>query len=199
MDRLSTFSQNFKRSRFFITLIAMLFTTKVLSLNAFSEKFPLGSVNASQSDDSGERSFAVGDFKADEPSKLPTIKQVFKKDGKTKVIIFLPDPEVLLESELNTYRKFTNYANKINAQAISGKLHLETKSQNLAIAEVISDGSEQLEIVAPNYNEIMVGDTVKSMKKKIRQKIQLVKDINLEYRMLFLLQLQHQHQQLIYQ
>ena len=49
----------------------------------------------------------------------------------------------------------------------------------LAIAEVLEDGTDQLKIVDPKYNEIMVGDTVKSLKKVIRQKVQLVRNISL--------------------
>ena len=90
-----------------------------------------------------------------------------------------------MESELNTYRQFANYNEKYKAKARSGKLLLQTRSSHLAIAEVLEDGTNQLEIVDPKYNEIMVGDTVKSLKKVIRQKVQLVRDISLQYRKLF--------------
>ena len=163
----------------------MLFTTKVLSVSAFSEKFTLGQENTDPETDTGEKSFSIGEFPTEKLSKVPTIKEVFMDGDKTKVLIFLPNPNILLESELNTYRQFANYDGKHKAKAISGRLLLESKSSNLAIAEVLEDGSEQLKLVDPSYNHIMAGDPVMSLKKVIRQKIQLVRNISLQYRQLF--------------
>ena len=161
----------------------MLITTKVLSFGAFSEKFVLA--DNPESNFESEKSFSIGEFEKVMKPATPIIKQIYRANGKTKAIIMLPKKDILLESELNTLRDFFLFWTSLSCESKNGKPRLESRSANLAIAEVIEDGTHELSIADPRYNGIMVGDRGKNVKKGYTSKIQLVRNISIMYRDLF--------------